>query len=85
MLWITREMRRAVLVGLLSVVLATLYHMIGGIQMPNLGRVIYHSASRVVLSDGFLTGTADLLSSLDEFTSCALWSVHSVCPVHSTK
>lgn len=82
---LSAEMRQAVLVGLLSVGLATLYHMIGGIQMPNMGRVIYHSASSVVLSDRFLTGTADLLSTLDEVVSCALWSVHSVCPAHSTK
>ena len=72
-------MRQAWLVGLVSIVLTAIYQDFGLLQIPNLKRIIYHSAASVVLSDEFLVYAADWISVFEDVVSCALWSVIRPC------
>ena len=65
--------RQAAAVGLLSIALSLIIHALGGLSTPNLNRLVYHVASKVVLGDGLVVTAANFLSSLEEVVYCATW------------
>ena len=71
-------MRLPVLVALLSICIPVFIQGLRGRLLPNLGSILYHFVADIELSDSFIIGLADYLSSLQE----VLWCTISPCPRH---
>jgi len=66
---------RAAAVGLMSIALSLIIHALGGVATPNLKRLVYHVASKIVLGDDLIVSGANLISALEEVVYCAIWLV----------